>query len=95
MENSNNPQIKLNEDEQRELIELDREYNLIVTKLGEISITREELSEELEKLSEIKLKYIKEYEDLKKTESIYLKRLKVKYGDGDLDPESGIYIKKI
>lgn len=95
MENSNNPQIKLNEDEQRELIELDREYNLIVTKLGEISISRKELSEELEKLSEIKIKYVKEYEDLKKTESIYLKRLKAKYGDGDLDPESGIYIKKI
>jgi len=89
----NNSQIKITKEEQTEILELNAEYQNLLIAFGEISAERFKLKSKLKRLKENEKTLNKTFLEFGNKETIMLERLKRKYGDGQLDIESGIYIK--
>ena len=81
-------EIKFTEDEQKRVNDLRVEVAGIFTQLGQISIERDKRLVELEQL-EASLK--KRHTELVDVEQELYKELNAKYGDGNYDPETGIF----
>tara|TARA_R110001592_G_scaffold302990_1_gene575075 strand:- start:34 stop:300 length:267 start_codon:yes stop_codon:yes gene_type:complete len=60
--------------------------------LGNITLERELLKEQLEQLNNEKTKYFDEFINLRKTEEELLSKLKKRYGDGQIDINEGTFI---
>ena len=61
--------------------------------MGELHLNKTTIKQELETLKETENDVNSKYESLKKKEELFLERLSIKYGEGMLDPKTGIYIK--
>lgn len=81
-------QIKFTEDEIREINDLRFEVGSVFTQLGQIQIEKKKRLEELE-LGETEL--LNKYKELVAKEDTLFKGLNEKYGDGDYDPNTGIF----
>jgi hypothetical protein len=81
-------QIKFTEDEVKEINELRFEVGSVFTQLGQIQIEKRKRLEELEQ-NETSL--LNKYTELVAKEDILFKGLNDKYGDGDYDPNTGIF----
>ena len=86
-------QINITEDEQREIVHLNADYQETLIEMGELHLNKVTINQELEKLKETEEHVNSKYETLKKKEEMFLERLSNKYGEGMLDPKTGIYIK--
>lgn len=89
----NNNQCKITDDEKSELVELNAEYQTLLLSMGELLVTEVSLKEELKSLKNTKKKYKESLAHFKNKEKIFSDRLTKKYGAGDLDISSGIYLK--
>jgi hypothetical protein len=90
---NNNPQVKITDDEQSEIVTLNSEYQTLILNLGQLNLQKINLKTEMDVLKKEEKSCKKSYFELKNKENIFLERLKKKYGDGVLDIESGIYVK--
>lgn len=86
--------IKLSEDEISEISRLNSDYQQIVLSLGEFEIEKQEHETKLLKISEAKKNAHAEFNDITKREILFKERLFDKYGDGEIDVQFGVYIKK-
>jgi len=89
----NNNQCKITDDEKSELVELNAEYQTLLLSMGELMVNEVSLKEELKSLKNTKKKYKESLAHFKNKEKIFSDRLTKKYGTGDLDISSGIYLK--
>ena len=81
-------QIKFTEDEIKEINDLRFEVGSVFIQLGQIQIEKKKRLEELE-LGETEL--LNKYKELVAKEDTLFKGLNEKYGDGDYDPNTGIF----
>ncbi len=81
-------QIKFTEEEVKEINNLRFEVGSVFTQLGQIQIEKRKRLEELEQ-NETSL--LEKYTELVAKEDILFKGLNEKYGDGDYDPNTGIF----
>jgi len=81
-------QIKFTEEEVKEINDLRFEVGSVFTQLGQIQIEKRKRLEELEQ-NESSL--LEKYTELVAKEDILFKGLNEKYGDGDYDPNTGIF----
>jgi hypothetical protein len=81
-------QIKFTEEEVKEINDLRFEVGSVFTQLGQIQIEKRKRLEELEQ-NETSL--LEKYTELVAKEDILFKGLNEKYGDGDYDPNTGIF----
>jgi hypothetical protein len=81
-------QIKFTEQEIKEINDLRFEVGSVFTQLGQIQIEKRKRLEELEQ-NETSL--LEKYTELVAKEDILFKGLNEKYGDGDYDPNTGIF----
>jgi len=88
-----NNQCKITEDEKNELVELNAEYQNLLLSMGELSVNEITLKAELKSVRQTKKKYKESLNQFKNKETIFSDRLTKKYGAGDLDISSGIYVK--
>jgi hypothetical protein len=88
-----NNQCKITEDEKNELVELNAEYQTLLLSMGELSVNEITLKAELKSVKQTKKKYKESLIQFKNKETIFSDRLTKKYGAGDLDISSGIYVK--
>jgi len=88
-----NNQCKITEDEKNELVELNAEYQTLLLSMGELSVNEITLKAELKSVKQTKKKYKESLIQFKNKETIFSDRLTKKYGTGDLDISSGIYVK--
>jgi hypothetical protein len=88
-----NNQCKITEDEKNELVELNAEYQNLLLSMGELSVNEITLKAELKSVRQTKKKYKESLIQFKNKETIFSDRLTKKYGAGDLDISSGIYVK--
>lgn len=86
-------QIKISEDEQTELADLNLEFQNILLALGELFVEETALKSKLKELKHSKKKYKSLLNQFKSKENIFSERLSKKYGSGSLDITSGIYLK--
>ena len=81
-------QIKFTEEEIKEINNLRFEVGSVFTQLGQIQIEKRKRLEELEQ-NETSL--LEKYTELVAKEDVLFKGLNEKYGDGDYDPNTGIF----
>ncbi len=81
-------QIKFTEEEVKEINDLRFEVGSVFTQLGQIQIEKRKRLEELEQ-NETSL--LEKYTELVAKEDTLFKGLNEKYGDGDYDPNTGIF----
>jgi predicted transcriptional regulator len=81
-------QIKFTEDEVKQINQLRFDVGSVFTQLGQIQIEKKKRLEELE---ENEANLLIQYKELVAKEDTLFKELNEKYGDGDYDPNTGIF----
>jgi len=84
-------EIKFTEDEMKTLKELQDSFNNLVLQLGQLRVEELNLERTSQKLSDAKKKLDVDYANLLDAERKLSAELNVKYGDGVLDPRTGIF----
>ena len=83
--------IKFSEEEMKSLRELQDSYTQKQAELGQVSVQRILLNQQLDVLEEKQTFLENEYKKIQQQEQDLVKKLNEKYGPGQLDPESGVF----
>jgi chromosome segregation ATPase len=83
--------IKFSEEEMKSLRELQDSYTQKQAELGQVSVQRILLNQQLDVLEEKQTFLENEYKKIQQQEQDLVKKLNEKYGTGQLDPESGVF----
>lgn len=86
-------EIKLTTDEKNEVIQLNADYQELLLELGQLYIRKLQVDEERDIIDTLETEHSNAYSELQSKERDFTIRLNRKYGDGNLDPAGGIYIK--
>ena len=86
-----NTEIKFTEQELDSLQQLRTSYSNIELSLGKVEILRINQEQQLENLSNEKLRLETQYSEIQSQEATLVQELNDKYGAGNLDPETGIF----
>ena len=84
-------QITLTQEEINSIVELQKSYVDVRDNLGSLEIARFKNEQELESISNQKLRLENEYSKLNSTEKELVENLTKKYGAGNLDLSTGIF----
>ena len=84
-------EMKFTEEELTSLQELQQGYDNIRNSMGALEISRIQLEQRLDNLSDEKLRLETEYSQLVSTEQTLVGELNEKYGPGNLDPTTGVF----
>ena len=83
--------IKFTEEEMKSLRDLQDSYTQKQAELGQVSVQRILLNQQLDVLEEKQTFLENEYKKIQQQEQDLVKKLNEKYGTGQLDPESGVF----
>jgi hypothetical protein len=81
-------QIKFTQEEVEQINQLRDDVSLVFVQIGQVALERKKRLEELE---EIESQLLKQHQDLVEKEQELFKSLNEKYGDGNYDPNTGIF----
>ena len=84
-------QITFTNDEIELLKKLQEDYLNVQNKFGQITITEFNLNSQFEELTTIKNETSDSFKDIQKRERELVDKLTQKYGQGTLDPKSGVF----
>ena len=84
-------ETKFTEDELNSLRKLQQDYLSTQSQFGQITITEMNLSGQLEELEKIKHETEESFKKLQETEKELVDELTAKYGQGQLDPKTGVF----
>ena len=83
--------IKFTEDEMTSLKQLQEDYTTKQEQLGQISVQRILLNQQIDSLEQRQKQIEKEYVEVQQREQSLVKTLNDKYGQGQLDPNTGVF----
>ena len=83
--------IKFTTEELQSLQDLQTKYQESQVKFGQVSVQRLLLNQQLNKLIETEQGLTKEYAEIQAEEATLVASLSEKYGNGPLDPETGVF----
>ena len=83
--------IKFSEDEITKLKELQDGYLKIQSSFGQLSIARLNIKKQVDELNNIEEQTRKDFDELRGKEREVVDELTKKYGQGTLDPASGVF----
>jgi len=81
-------QIKFTEQEVNSINQLKTDVELVFLQLGQLSVERKRRNDELD---EIESELLEKHKELVDTELELFKNLNEKYGDGNYDPNTGVF----
>jgi uncharacterized protein YecA (UPF0149 family) len=81
-------QIKFTEQEVNSINQLKTDVELVFLQLGQLSVERKRRNDELD---EIESELLEKHKELVNTELELFKNLNEKYGDGNYDPNTGVF----
>ena len=84
-------ETKFTEEELKELKDLQEGYVETQTKFGQFSIARLNLREQAEELKKLEDETTTKFDELRKKEKSIVDGLTEKYGQGSLDPNTGVF----
>ncbi len=86
--------VKFSKPEIDSLKEIQTKYADISAELGQIQLTKFRLSQQHQLIAQREEELNKEFVNNQDTEKTFVSKITEKYGDGQLDPKTGEYIKK-
>lgn len=84
-------EIKFTEEEMKELEQIRSEYANKINIFGQIYLQKTNLQRQADELNKIEKEAQQEYYDIQKKEEEFLNKITEKYGEGSLNPETGIF----
>lgn len=91
MSDAKDVEIRFTEDEMDSLRELQNEYTQKQNLLGQISVQALFMKQQIEELEARKTQVEKEYMEIQQKEKQIVDDLNSKYGEGSLNPETGVF----
>ena len=86
-------EVKFTGDELKTLKDIQQSYVDVQVNLGQIGIARIRLENQLNDITNNEISLREKFDNTAKNESKFLDEIRKKYGDGTLDPETGVFIK--
>ena len=86
-----NSEMKFSEDELQSLQNLQNGYQEKQANLGQLSVQRILLNQQIEALEARQVELESEYEAVQQEERDLVQKLNEKYGPGQLDPQTGVF----
>ena len=86
-----NDEVKFSEEELKELGDLQNSYQEKQGLLGQLSVQRILLNQQIEAIETRQTELEGEYEEVQQTERDLVQKLNEKYGPGQLDPQTGVF----
>ena len=87
-------EIKFTEEEMNDLREIQKTYTEVQFELGQSAVNKIRLSQQIEAIGAYEDDLVKKFNEAQKKEKEFTDEVVKKYGDGTLDPKTGIFIKK-
>ena len=84
--------VKFSEEEMKELDGIQSTYFEVQNKFGAVAVTRLRLEQQLNDMNQYTDELRKNFIDNQEEEKKFLEKIREKYGDGNLDLESGVFI---
>ena len=84
-------EMKFSDDELQSLQQLQNDYQEKQVNLGQLSVQRILLNQQLEALEARQVELESEYEAVQQDERDIVQKLNEKYGPGQLDPQTGVF----
>jgi len=91
-ENKTESQVQFTEDEMEKLKKIRDGYLSVQHQFGQLSITKIRLDNQLNSLDETKENLTKNFKSIQDDEKKFLDEINEKYGEGELDPETGVFV---
>ena len=86
--------IKFSENELKKVNELQGTYLNLQNALGQISIGRIRVEQQIDEFDKAEDNIRKQFSETQQTERDFIKKINSKYGDGNLDINSGVFTPK-
>ena len=84
---------KFTEDELNTIKEIQENYFKNQNNFGQLSVAKIRLNQQMDSLIQEEEKLSNEFEDIQNKEKEFLSKLTEKYGEGSLNPETGVFTK--
>ena len=84
-------EVKFTEEEMSQLTELQQTYAAVQNTLGQLSVSRIRLSQEVNGLDEAENKLRNDFVETQQKERDFVQEINKKYGDGNLDLTTGVF----
>ena len=88
-------EVKFTADELEKLKDIQQTYINIQVKLGQVGMSRIRLEQQLTSVDESEIDLRKKFSETTKEEQNFLDEIRKKYGDGELNPDTGVFVKKV
>ena len=85
-------EVKFTEDELKNIKEIQDEYIKIQNLFGQVALAKIRLDEQYESLSKQEIENKKSFDDIQKKEKEFLEEITKKYGEGSLNPDTGVFV---
>ena len=85
-------EVKFSEEELKEVKGIQDEYFEIQNEYGQISVARLKISKQLDELNKVEEQLEDRFEKNETSEKDFINKITEKYGDGSLNPETGVFI---
>ena len=87
-------ETKFTKEEMKIISEIQEKYLDIQQKLGQISLSKLKLEQQVQAIDKVEKELLENFKKTQKEEKDFVDGITKKYGDGTLDPESGIFTPK-
>jgi len=88
-------EVKFTEEELEDIKGLQQQYVDVQSQFGQISIARLNLRSQANELDTAEKEIIEKFSDVQKKERDLVDKLTKKYGEGNLDPKTGVFTKSL
>ena len=86
-------QSKFSEEELKTVKEIQEKYFTNQNSFGQLSVAKIRLNQQMDTLIREEERLSNDFEEIQSKEKEFLKSLTTKYGEGTLDPETGVFTK--
>ena len=87
-------EVKFTDDELNTVKEMQKQYFDIQQALGQSAISKLRLAQQIESINQHEDNLTKQFGEIQENERKFLEDITKKYGEGTLDPNTGVYIAK-
>ena len=84
-------ETKFTKEEMNTISEIQEKYLEIQQKLGQVSLSKLKLEQQVEAINVLEKELLENFKQTQKEEKDFVDNITKKYGDGTLNPESGIF----
>ena len=84
-------ETKFTEEEVKQIKNIQDNYAKIQSEFGQIGLSKIRLNQQFDEIDTFELKLSDEFKQVQETEKNLLEKITKKYGDGSLDPETGVF----